>query len=605
MCGIAGYFGTKALDTDKIQKTLQLMKNRGPDNQTFKKFQTSSEQIYLMHSRLSIIDLNDRSDQPFYDNGCTLVFNGEIYNFVEIRKYLEYQGHQFKTQSDTEVLLKSYLVYGESCVHLFEGMWAFAIYDSRNQTVFLSRDRFGEKPLYYLQNEEGFYFGSEIKFLKSMVSHPLRKNENQLIRYMINGYKSLYKKNETFYLDVFEVPQGSNLILSSGKRNFNKYWNPSYHPRIMNSEEAIEGIRHHLTESMRLRLRSDVPLAFCLSGGIDSSTLASFAAKKFNYDVVSYSIIDSDERYNEAENIRATVNDIGCKANFIELKPDKTLNDLSDLINYHDGPIATITYFIHSHLSKAISQDGYRVVISGTSADELFTGYYDHFLLHLYEMRNHPSLNKSIADWTNGIGKFIRNPILQSANLYIDNPNFREHVYDNSNEFKGLLKKNFNEEFCEFSFTTSSLLRNRMLNELMFEATPVILHEDDLNSMKYSIENRSPYLDSKLFNFAFSIPSELLIQKGFGKYLLREAANGILNDKVRLDIQKKGFNASINSIVDFKDKNTRDFLLSDSPVFDIVDRTKFSKYLDMEHIPNSHSKFIFSLINAKIFMELN
>jgi asparagine synthase (glutamine-hydrolysing) len=180
----------------------------------------------------------------------------------------------------------------------------------------------------------------------------------------------------------------------------------------------------------------------------------------------------------------------------------------------------------------------------------------------------------------------------------------REHVFDESVELRTYLNEDFFEPFTEEYFC-DSLLRNRMLNEIFHEATRVILHEDDLNSMKYSVENRSPYLDSRLLEFVYSIPAEYLIRNGYGKHLLREAMKGILNDGVRLDRQKKGFNASIHSIIDFNDKATRDYLLEESPIYDLIDREKIGRLMGESFLPNSHSKFLFSFINAKMFMEQN
>ena len=358
-------------------------------------------------------------------------------------------------------------------------------------------------------------------------------------------------------------------------------------------------------ESVRIRLRADVPMAFCLSGGVDSASLVSIAANHFNYDVASFSIIDNDERYNEYDNIKATVEHTGCRCTYVELSYDNVLPRLQKLIAYHNAPVATISYFVHSMLSEKIAENGYRVAFSGTSADEVFTGYYDHFLLHLDSVRNIQEYPKYLDDWQTHLLPFVRSPILRNPHLYREDPDSRVHVFDNSDEFRTYLKVPFNEQFQEESFT-ENLLRNRMMNELFHEATPLILHEDDLNSMCYSVENRSPYLDSKLFDFVYSVPNEYLIQNGYGKYLLRESMKGILNDQVRLDRRKRGFNASINSLFDFSDNETRAFFLDgNSSIFDLIDKGKVERLLDVNPAPNHYSKFLFSFINAKIFLESN
>lgn len=604
MCGIAGYIGKKTIDKSAIDTTLHLMKNRGPDFQDWRSFVVNDTNIYLLHSRLSIIDLDERSNQPFSFNGATLVFNGEIYNYIEVRNKLKKQGHTFTTNSDTEVLLKAYLEYGEDCVQHFNGMWAFAIWDENNNKLFLSRDRFAEKPLYYFQDNDGFYFASEIKAIQSLRQKQLQVNYDHLKRYLVYGYKFLHKTSQTFFHNLHEIKFSSNATLDCNN-NFiqTKYWKPERNIKEMTLDQAVEGSRHYLLESVKLRLRADVPLAFCLSGGVDSASLTSIAKKEFNYDVSTFSIIDSDERYNEYDNMQATIDDIECKSSMVHLNYKNTLERLEDLVAYHDSPVSTITYLTHSMLSEQISELGYKVSISGTGADELFTGYYDHFNLHLYEMRNHPQFNKYLKDWQDYTGKLVQNPYLKNPKLYFDDQSIRAHNHLDSNKFASYLKEEYSIEITETSYT-DSLLRNRMLNELFHEATPVSLREDDMNSMKYSIENRSPFLDVNLFDFTNSIPNEHLIQNGYGKYVLREAMNGILNDQVRLDRRKKGFNASINSLFDFSDKTTRDYFLdSSSAIFDLVNINSVEQMISSKEASRHNSKFLFSFINCKIFLE--
>jgi asparagine synthase (glutamine-hydrolysing) len=609
MCGIAGYFCKSQVGDSRIHKTLNLMRNRGPDNQDFRVFRTSGEEKFvgLLHSRLSIIDLDSRSNQPFTIGTHTIIFNGEIYNYLELRDALHKRGISLNTSSDTEVLLHYFRIYGKKCVDFLEGMWAFAVYDSENETLFLSRDRFAEKPLYYYEDNRGFYFGSEIKFLKCLSGKSFSVNYRHLMRHMAHGYKALYKSKETYFEDVRELRYAENLTLSSKKRsNIKRYWSPNFKiDDQMTQKDAINGAKAVLLNSVKIRLRADVPIAFCLSGGVDSAGIASIAAKEFNAKITTFSIIDKDERYNEKDNIMSTVEDLGCDYHLISAEQNNPLERLRDLIEYHDAPIATISYFVHSMISEAVHQGGFRVSFSGTSADELFTGYYDHFILHLNEMRSEEDYPLYLQDWTDHVGRFVRNPDLKNPNLYHQDPHFRAHIFDASDELKGFFLKPFIEDFVEENFT-DSLLRNRMLNELFHEATPVILHEDDLNSMYYSVENRSPYLDRNLLGFVNSIPSRHLIKNGYGKYILRKALKGTLNEQVRLDRRKKGFNASINSIVKLDQQETRDYLLDPSArIFEIIDRKQIISLIDKFPIPNHLSKFIFNFINARIFLELN
>jgi asparagine synthase (glutamine-hydrolysing) len=605
MCGIAGYIGKRVLEDEIIYQTLNLMKKRGPDSQKFEYHQINNTNYYLFHSRLSIIDIDKRSNQPFSIEHYTIIFNGEIYNYIELRQLLDKKGIKCGTNSDTEVLLYYYILFGEDCVDYFEGMWSFAILNRKTGDIFLSRDRFAEKPLFVFDNSKEIIFASEIKLIKKLISDRLTINYNQVFRYLSNGYKSLYKKNETFFNEIAEVDFASNMIIDNQlKKIEKKYWNPEYKPLKIDIQEAIDGVRENLLKSVELRLRSDVPLAFCLSGGVDSAGLASIAAKEFNYDVNTYSIIDPDERYNEYDNMKATIDDIQCKAHFIHLEKEGNYNRLKTLVDYHDVPVATISYLIHSYISEAISKDGYKVAISGTGADEILTGYYDHFNLFLYEMRNHKEYKRFLKEWYEDTGKFVRNPYLKNPELYFKNPYLNDHIFLRSNEFSSFLRSTFYEEYDEVGYSDSRL-RNRMMNEMFHEVTRVITHEDDLNSMLFSIENRSPYLDKKLFEFAYSIPNELLINDGYAKYVLRKALDGILNDQVRLDRRKKGFNASISSIIDFEDMEEYNKIFDDSPLWEIIEKSKVMDIVKEPSLTNSNSKFLFNLINVKLFLELN
>ena len=609
MCGISGYISERQLiQKDSIINTIKLMKLRGPDssNYTTKDYQT--KKLALLHSRLNIIDLNDRSNQPFVDDNLTLVFNGEIYNFLEIKESLKHK-YNFKTESDTEVLLKAFQEYGEKCVDYFIGMWAFAIWDEKKKKLFLSRDPFGEKPLFYFFHEKGFFFGSEIKYIKSLCKEEFTKNKELIKKHLFLGYKSLNKNNDTYYNKIYNLENSTNLTINLNlDLKKKKYWEPKIKvDKNLSKDEAIEGVKFHLTNSLKYRMRSDVPLAFCLSGGIDSTTLVSIASKKLKQKVSTFSIIDSDERYNEEENINIINNELNCNANLIKLNQKQNFfhDRMTQLVKQHDGPIATISYFIHSFLSEEIAKKGFKVSISGTGADEIFTGYYDHYLLHLETIKDTAYFDKSLEDWKKFVLPVLRNENLKNPLYYIKNKYDRKLIYEDNFNIKKYsfanLEKNFEEKFyCE------ELLRNRMLNELFYEVVPVILKHDDLNSMHYSIENRSPYLDRDLLEFSLSIPPNYLINNGYQKKILRDATNDVLNDKIRLNREKKGFNASINSIVDLENPEIFEYIFDKkSPLSEFINLDKFRNDLNKKFIPNHFSKFIFSLLGTKIFLENN
>ena len=384
MCGISGFISKKKIDLINIKKTLLLMRNRGPDNQSFYVDNYKNLFFGLLHARLSILDVEKRSNQPFEDEPYKLIYNGEIYNYLEIKKELIKKNYKFKTQSDTEVLLKSYIEYGEKCVNYFDGMWSFCIWDSNKKKMFLSRDIFGEKPLYYIKNNNSFIFGSEIKFIKSLLNEQLALNKIKINDFLFNGYKSLNKKNDTFYKKIISLEPGNNLVIDQNFRQKKyKFWRPQKKNNFYKDyNEIVESTREILIKTVKSRMQSDVPLAFCLSGGVDSSGLVSIAKKILNKKVYCFSLIDTDQRYNEFKNIEKIQNDLKIKVDFIKFGNFKKdfLNKTKSLIDYHDRLISTISYYIQSYLYNVMSRKNFKVSISGTGADEIFTGYYDHFL---------------------------------------------------------------------------------------------------------------------------------------------------------------------------------------------------------------------------------
>ena len=277
------------------------------------------------------------------------------------------------------------------------------------------------------------------------------------------------------------------------------------------------------------------------------------------------------------------------------------------LVASHDAPVATISYLVHAMLSEAISASGHRVAISGTGADELLTGYFDHFLLHLAAVHGTPAHAPALAAWEEHVAPLVRNPRLQDPLLFVREPGFRDHIFLNRDRFRATLRDEVAAEWDEaFREThhTDDLLRDRMLNELLHEVVRVILRQDDLNSMTYSVENRSPFLDRDLFAFTATVPSALLIRDGWNKVVLRDAMQGILNEQVRTSREKRGFNASITSLFDLNEPRVRDAFLSDSAIFGWFDRDRVRAILDAGDYPNSVKKFLFSFLSAKTFIDL-
>ncbi len=607
MCGIAGYIGPRSLESSRIDGCLGLMRRRGPDHADWRGWTNGAgRHAYLLHSRLSIIDLGERSQQPFPVGRKWIAFNGELYNYREVRADLVRAGVAFRTESDTEVLLSALDRDGTAALDRCEGMWAFAVYDDADGSLLLGRDRFGEKPLYvYRDGEGGLYFGSEVKFIVALLGRRLPIDYDHLSRYLVNGYKALYKEDRGFFQGLRELPSATTLrVHADGRETSETYWRPAIREDdAMTWTQAVEGARDRLIRSMELRLRADVPLAFCMSGGVDSNALIAIAKNVFDYDVHGFTIVNSDERYDEQDIVEQAVKELGIKHTSIPVDTADFIPKLRTLVRQHDAPVYTITYFAHWLLMESIAQHGYRISVSGSAADELFTGYYDHHLAYLYEVRGDAGLHaRSLAGWQKHVKPIVRNPHLGNPDLFVRDPEFRDHIFLDADEFAKYLTRDWAEPFRECRYTPG-VLRNRMLNELFHEATPVILHEDDLNAMYYSIENRSPYLDRPLFEFCNTIPTRHLIRDGIAKAVLREAARGIAPACVLDNPRKVGFNAPIFSFLDVRDPAVRAQLLDDSPIFEHVRRDRIETLIDRAFLPNSESKFLFYFLSAKLFVE--
>ena len=611
MCGIAGFVGYKKVKQNEISLCKNLMKKRGPDyigEYNSNKINISN---YFLHSRLSIIDLSDKANQPFTSGDFTILFNGEIYNYLELKSFLEKKGHKFETLSDTEVLLKSYIEYGENCVDYFNGMWAFVIIDNKKKKFFISRDRFGEKPFFYFYDKKNFIFGSEIKYLAQFKNEKLKINKHKIHQFINYGYKVLHKNSETFYKDVYALEPATNLIIDEtlNLKKY-KYWKPDLNvENNLEYTDVIKNVDKILGKAINLRLRSDVPLAFCLSGGVDSGYLASVSSKKFNKKINSFSIIDSNPMYNEVENISKIENDLNCNSHKIYINKNLSFIDrLRELIKYHDSPISTMSYYVHSFLSEEINRKGFKVSISGTGADEIFTGYYEHFLLYFSSLNNQKiNFENELKSWKENIVPFIRNENLKKFDLYINNPTLKKVTFDIDDEIISILKKN-NKDKMLFNdvFFTNDVLKNKMLNELFYEVVPVILKHDDMNSMYYSIENRSPYLDHNLVEFMYRVPTKYLIKNSYQKRILRDTSKNILNEEIRLNRIKYGFNVSLESLIS-KQEILNFFNNNIEIISEFIDHKKFLEKLKTNEIflNNSIMKFIFTMINVKLFLEIN
>ncbi|WP_420549390.1 asparagine synthase (glutamine-hydrolyzing) [Curvivirga sp.] len=604
MCGIAGAFGPTQISPDRITSCHKLMALRGPDGEGHWSSDTAAgNHINFLHSRLSIVDLAERSNQPFIRNNLSLIFNGEIYNHFELRKELEALGHNFQTAGDTEVVLEAYRQWGADFVTHLEGMWAIALYDSNQGRLVLSRDRFGEKPLYLWWADNCLYFGSEVRFLMGLSGKKADVNVEHLRRFLVNGYKSLFPSEDEYFHGIKAFPAGHIAVLETPSMPSPKpFWSVGYNPVPMTQEEALEETFSKVRRAVELRLRADVPVALRLSGGIDSNVALGMAVQELEQEITTFSVVEDDPRYDETASILEAIKYHGCAHEIIKIPKENFLERLYGLVDYFGKPMMTISYYLHALVSEHIHKAGFKVSLGGTGADEIFSGYYDHYLFWLAEMKDRTDFPKLVEGWQESYGKFVRNPFLQDPEAFIKQPTKRDHIFLGADKFSSFLKEPFEEQHHEKVFC-EPILRNRMLNELLHETVPVMLHEDDLSAMAYSVENRAVYLDSELVEFVSTVPSEHLFGNSLPKYLLRRAGKGIAPNSILTNPRKQGINAPVTSFIDFNDDAVQEAILDDSLVYDIIQKDKVEELLNSSVELNSESKFLFSVISAKLFMD--
>lgn len=597
--------GPNALDEATAARALASMAHRGPDGQGMHHARVGRGQVSLLHTRLAIIDPEPRSAQPFHHDSLTLIFNGEIYNYVELRAELESAGCQFRTDSDTEVLIQGYGYWGAAVLDRLEGMWALAIADPRRGGVFLARDRFGEKPLYLHGQANRLLFASEIKTLAALTSAPFMPNTKRLHRFIAQGYRSLFRDRETFFKDVSLFPAAHCAFVKPGEDWTPKpYWQPSLASKDMSWKEASERVEVEIDRAISIRLRADVPVAISLSGGVDSNVLAGRAVHDHSQNLHSFSMLEAERDYDESAAIRAATAALGTPHHEIRVSTDGFVDRLGRMAHIYDGPVPSLGMYLDGFLAESVAEAGFKVLMNGNGADEIFSGYYDHYLIWLAtQCQEHPEAwNDLVRAWRQGMGRHVRNPMLQDPALFIDQPNFRDHLHLNAPDVARVLRDSPEATFREAQYCDDPL-RNRMLNELMHETVPILTWSQDSHYMAHSIENRAAYLDRGLIDVMAQIPTRHLIHKGYTKALLRHAGRMRVPDQVLWQTQKLGFNAPILSLLDREDANIRERLLADSAYWDLVDRDTMARLLAPETPLDGQDNLLFCLISARLFYE--
>ena len=619
MCGILGIYKIKdnsIFNHDKFESALLKMKHRGPDAHLVNQV---SENLILGHVRLSIIDLSPESNQPLNINeNYWIVFNGEIYNYIEIRNELKDLGHEFKTNSDTEVLLKSYIEWGEDCVTKFNGDWAFSIYDIENDILFCSRDRFGVKPFNYAIINKEFVFSSEIKSIIHYFPILKMPNYNVISNYCRNGLGAQIE--ETWFKDVKRLLPAHNLTIKNGQITIRKYWEyPLQTLKDTTLEQATKHYKELFINAVKIRMRSDVPIGITLSSGLDSSSIVSVMQKYYNqkhktftatFDENEFKVNDklvykNNIRINEKDIVEEFSKVMHTQPYFVNVKNESFVENLSKLI-YHleSGHSSTAIFPLSETLDCA--KEEVTVIMEGQGADELLGGYIiNTFPFLIYELIKKGQFIQLFHEFREFSKVYsIRYSLLMFFRLL--NNRIIEGVF----QYYSGVSKIFGPKLKYFKRIKDYPLPNPKLDETFNNVLlkshkgglSNLLHYGDAISMSKSLESRNPFLDFKLVEYAFKLPFNFKNKNGLGKYIHRLAMKTIVPDFILNTTLKFGFNTPISKHFDSLGNDTYDILLSDRCLERGLFNEKELKLYINSHIKNNDKlNILYRLLSVELW----
>ncbi len=603
MCGIAGFIGKKKdlPSKKKLKNCKNLMEIRGPDGFNFKTIENKYHSSLILHSRLAIIDPKYRSSQPMEDNDGILAFNGMIYNYLELKKKLSKRKIKFLTKSDTEVLLKILNLYGIDGLNIIEGMWSFFYYNKKNKKIILSRDFFGEKPLYYTINKKNIIFGSNINYIKEL-SYSKFDLDDEMVNKSLNfGYKTFYSNSKTLFKNIKCLMPGQSLIIDKNKIiNIKNNSTSNIKINNVNYSNTKRKIKSNLIENFKKVVRSDFPVACLLSGGIDSNLVASFAKKFVNNKFECFSIKNNDKFYNENNQINKAIKKLSIKHNFINYDKKKSLKNLKDIIKKTSSVVPSATWLLYGQILKKIKNKGFKVVLGGAGGDEFFAGYYIHHLFYLKSIKNKKKFEDYYKVWSKNIKPLIRSKFLNDYKFFLRNSSITNSNLTPFLENKIFIRKKLNYKIRYKNFLKDEL-KNFLFHEIFYSSLPAQLNPADNISMYYGIEHRSPILNQNLLKLTLSSQNEYLLKDGYGKFILRDILSEFSHKDIAWSKNKIGFYSDFKNIFDVKDKVFRRELFKSKRINKFLNKERIIKLLNSKkRLSNSQSHFIFSVLNLSI-----
>lgn len=562
MCGIAGIYNLdgRPIETGQLLEMTRRIRYRGPDDEGFMLAQTQKGTVIPCHHdesiagqkaqteyltgnstrsdlgfgfrRLSILDLSPKGHQPMAsaDGRYWIVFNGEIYNYLELRTELAARGQRFVSNTDTEVILAAYRVWGTSCLQRFNGMWAFAIWDSRDRRLFAARDRFGIKPLVYFFDGRRFIFGSE---LKQLLLHdiPRRLNHDSLRRSMLLNSFLMYG-DETYFKDIKALPAAHYLVLEDKKLKVQRYYdlNPAGFESFSGSfDEAVNKYNDLFRDAVKLRMRSDVEVGSCLSGGLDSSAIAATAGNLARNNFQTFSAYyDLGPAYDERKWIALLADNHNLKSNLVQPRADDFWQQFDRMTAINDYPVTGASFISQYYVMRLAHEHGVTVLLDGQGSDEITGGYNHTFYRYFADLLRRGHWGRFAAEFPSYLRVNAKgSPLAKISKTLFAVLAGERTIY--RQEARRLMPQFLQLEQPSASWldrirsVSGSRLADFLYNLVSTTMIQTLLHFEDRNSMAASIESRVPFLDYRLVEFAFTLPGHFKVHGNYGKYIHRKA----------------------------------------------------------------------------------
>jgi asparagine synthase (glutamine-hydrolysing) len=576
MCGIAGIYSRNGFLPPMAVKMSEKLSHRGPDDEGFlfvdfdnkceflKGGSTIKElsglslaenygkkaRLGLIHRRLSIIDLKPTGHQPmsYVSGDVHIVFNGEIYNYIEIKEELIKQGYHFVTESDTEVIIASYLHWGEKCVDHFIGMWSFVILDHKNRLLFCSRDRFGIKPFYYFKEDGIFIFASEVKAILVYEGITPKLDKSNAIEFLINGNQ--YFRGKTFFDNICQLPPGHNLVydLDNNQVIIKEFYSIPSREELSKIGicDAIYEFDRLVDDAIRLHLRADVPIGSSLSGGLDSANIVARLVKKnLPYKVNTFTASFPGHSIDESHYVRKLKEKYDIIDHYTFPDPIKLWQEADKFLWHQEMPLQSTSPFAQWEVMNMAKECSIKVLLDGQGMDEILGGYSEFvgaYLLGLFTGGRLLKAFKSIKDLkSNYKTSSISNELGRSIFQYL--PQFlKTNIYSSRRLAPSMINTKYRNLSREVKFERriSNSIRETSIMSIN-NNLPVLLRYEDRNSMAFSIESRVPYLDHRLVEFCVNIPDDYKVRSGWTKYILRKTSQPFLSDEITWRKTKLGF----------------------------------------------------------------